>query len=202
MRTQENPFVPSIYEYWYLFLAAVAVLIAGNARVLLQHYGLIASSNIVGDRVSSTVGSGLRAIDTFSATPGVVTFMTWGIVGLILFSLVQAFVKASGVIDFEREVGSNHFVHPDNFNRRNYWRTILLNTFLSFGLTVLLLIGTMLYVLFVVPVASLYLQRFLIVSSMGRVLDLVLSLFVVSTGTFALYFIVKAVLWQHRHSQR
>jgi hypothetical protein len=202
MRTKENPFIPSVYEYWYLALAALVVLIAGNAKALLEHFGLIDSSTIVGDQVSGTIGSGLRVLDTFNATPGLVTFITWGIIGLVLFSVIQAFVKASSIIDFEREVGSNHFVHPANFSRRRYWRTVMLNSFLSFGLIMMLLISIVLYVLFVVPVASLYLQRFLIVSSLGRWLDLVFSFFVVGTGTFAVYFILKAVLWQHRHSQR
>jgi hypothetical protein len=202
MRAKENPLLPSVYEYWYLGLASLAVLIAGNAKVLLQHFGLINSSGVVGERVSDTVGSGLRVLDTFNATPGVVTFITWGVIGLILFSLVQTFVRASGYIEFEREVGSNRFVHPANFSRRRYWRTILLHAFLSFGLIILLLIYAALYVLFVVPVASLYLQRVLIVSDPSRLLDLALCIFVTGAGTFVLYFILKAVLWQHRISQR
>jgi hypothetical protein len=202
MRAKENPLLPSVYEYWYLGLATLAVLLAGNAKVLLQHFGLVNSSGVVGEQVSDTVGSGLRALDAFNATPGVVTFITWGVIGLILFSLVQTFVRASGYIEFEREVGSSRFVHPANFSRRRYWRTILLHAFLSFGLIILFLTYLALYVLFIVPVASLYLQRVLIVSDPSRLLDLTLSIFVMAAGTFVLYFILKAVLWQHHISQR
>jgi len=201
MKNQQDPPLISIYEYWYIGLAAAAVLLAGNAKVLLDHFGLISSSTIIGDHVGSTIGAGLHVIDAFSATPGVVTFITWGIIGLVLFSLVQAFFKASGYIEFQREVGSSRFIHPANFSSSKYWRTVLLNTFLSFGLIVLLLMTIVLYVLFVVPVSSLYLQRFLIVSFPTRLIALVISLFVISAGTFMLYFILKAVLWQHRKSQ-
>lgn len=201
MRSKENPLIPSLYEYWYITLAALVVLVTGNAKILLQHFGLMNSSYIVGDHVSNTVGSGLHVIDDFNATPGIVTFITWGVIGLVVFSLLHALRKASGAIDFEREVGSNRFIHPTNFSRRRYWRTILVNTFLSFGLITLLLFGIVLYVLFVVPVASLYLQRFLIVSSLARLLDLAVSLLIVGTGTLAVYFILKAVLWHHHHTQ-
>jgi hypothetical protein len=200
MRSNENPFFPTIYELGYVGIATLAVLIAGNAKALLEHFGLISSSDVVGDRVSTTVGSGLKVIDAFSATPGLVTFITWGIIGLILFSLVQAFIRASGEIEFEREVGSSRFIHPANFRRDRYWRTILFNAFLSFGLIVFLLISIVLYILFVVPIASLYLQRFLILSTASRLLALLVSLFIISVGTFALYCILKAVLWQYRAS--
>lgn len=202
MRTSENPLLPSIYEYWYSVMAAMAILVAGNAKVLLEHFGLMSSSNIVGNHVSATVGGSLRVIDNLSATPGVVTFITWGIIGLVVFSIIHAFTKASSALDFERELGSNRFVHPANFNPRRYWHTILLNAFLSFGLIAMLAASIVLYVLFVVPIASLYLQRCLIVSSIGRFVDLAISLFIVSTGTLALYFVLRAVLWQHRHSQQ
>jgi hypothetical protein len=77
-----------------------------------------------------------------------------------------------------------------------------MNAFLSFGLISLLITLSILYVLFVVPVASVYLQQVLLETSAQRYLYLIISLGVVAVGTFAVYFALKIVLWQHRISQR
>jgi hypothetical protein len=200
MNTSYRQLVPSAFEVWCVSLGALALLVAGNAKIFLQRYDLISSSAVVHQQLSSTVGSGLGVLDSYSFTPGLVTFMTWGIIGLFTFSLVQAFVRASGVIKFEREVGSNRYVHPQNFSQDSYWKRIVTDSAVSFALLVLLGVVAMMYLLFVIPVGFIYAQRFLLHAQVGTIVSLLLGVFTVFVGTAILYLLLKLVILHHRFS--
>jgi hypothetical protein len=188
----------SSFELWCIALGSLAVLIAGNARALLGRYGLLNSSQVVGQQLSGRLTSGLGTLDSFSITPGLVTLIVWGGVGMAIFSLTQAILRASATVSFQRQLGSNRFVHPSNFNRRDYWRQVLTHTVVSFGLLALLVLVAGLYLLFVAPVSFYYSQAFLLDISLAHLPSLALGLFTVFAGTAALYGAAKLVRWQQR----
>jgi hypothetical protein len=202
MRTKERQLFLSTFELWCIALVSLALLIAGSAQVFLERYGLIGSSAEIHRQLTSQVSSGLSVLDSFTVTPAVVTFITWGLIGLVLFSVIQAAARASGIVRFERDLSSNRYVHPQNFDRATYWRRIVTDTLLSFVLLALLVAAAVMYVVFAVPVSFVYVQRFLLHVSLPHTLDLLAGLFTIFVGTTALYWLIKLAAWHHHLANR
>lgn len=199
MKRNSPYFSLSSFELWCVGLATLALLIGGNARLFLEHYGLLGSSEIVGHQLSNRFTDGLSLIDAFTLTPEVVTFLTWAIIGLVLFSIAQAVRRASANIALTEELGTDRYIHPDNFDRRRYWRQVAIDAGISLVLLLLALTGAALYMLLVVPVGFMYVQDFLLTLKAAQLVDLTLGLFVTYIGGLVLYFIAKATV---RHYQK
>lgn len=194
--------LPSGIELGYVALAAFALLLVGNAKFILQRYGLIGPSALVQRQLAHGVGSGLQYLDSFNITAGAVNFIIWSLVGLVGFSVVQALLKATGIIRFERDLSSNRYVHPQNFDRKVYWRHIVTDAAISFILLALLAAVTALYVVIIVPTALNYTQQFIISSDMSHLGSLAIGAVTAFAGTFVVYALWKLVVWHHRASVR
>jgi len=194
--------IPTTFELWCVACCAAALLLAGNAKLLLEHYNLISSSTVVGQELSDRFTSGLGVLDSFSLTPGLVTFTVWGAIGLIVFSLAQAVLRASNALHYERDLGSNRYVHPESFSRERYWQRVAQDSLASFGLLCLLAVAGGFYLLCIVPVSFFYLQGFLLHLSLSRLMNALLGIFTAFAGTLGLYIILKLVLWHHRRSRQ
>lgn len=190
-------FLPTSFELWCIALSSFALLLVGNARLLLERYGLVSSTHVVGQQLSGHFTSGLGVVDSFSFTPGLVTLIVWGGVGILIFSLTQACVRASAAVSYKRQLGSNRFVHPTGFNRQTYWHQVLSHTALSFGALALLIVAAALYLLFVIPVSFYYAQTFLLDASLAHLAHLLIGIFVALAGTTTLYCIAKFARQQH-----
>jgi len=195
--TEKHSFLTT-YELWWVALTALALLLIGNARFLLERLGLINASSVVHQQVAQTVGTGLGRLDTFTITPTVVTFLVWGGAGLILFSIIQGLLRASGTVQFERDLSSDRYIHPAGFSRASYWRRVIENTVISFVLLALLVTGAVGYVVYITPVSIDYLQVFLLNISLHTLPDLLASILVACTGTLVLYCLLKLAIWHHR----
>jgi hypothetical protein len=199
MRRTSPYFLPSTFELWCVGFATLALLIAGNAKLFLEHYGLLGSSEVVGKQLSNRFSSGLSLLDSLSLTPEVVTFLTWAVVGLVLFSIAQALRRASENVALTEQLGTDRYIHPDNFSRRGYWQHIAIDASVSLVLILLTLTATALYILLVVPVGFMYVQDFLLTLGLGQLVDLGLGLFVTYAGGIVLYLLTKVTV---RHHQR
>jgi hypothetical protein len=199
MRRTSPYFLPSSFELWCIGLCTSALLIAGNTKLFLQHYGLLGSSQVVGQQLSNRFSSGLSLLDTFSFTPDVVTFIAWAIAGLLIFSFAQAFKRASANVALAEQLGTDRYVHPQEFNRKQYWRHVAIDTSISLGLLVLTGIAAVLYILLVVPVGFMYVQDFLLTLHLNEMIHLSLGIFVTYVGGLGLYLLAKATL---RHYQK
>jgi len=193
--------LPSSFELWCVGFAALGLLIAGNAKLLLEHLGIIDSSVVVRSQLVSHVNDGLKTIDSLNATPAFVTFITWGIIGLVLLSLLQALYHTSRTLEYERELGTNEYVHPQGFNPKGYWRHLAVNTIVSLCLFSAFIVAAALFVLFVVPVGFAYTQQLIIDPSLQNIGTFLLGAFTIFAGTALLYLLGKVLVWHHRVSQ-
>jgi hypothetical protein len=203
METHKNYFrvLPSTLEIWWVSFAVVILLVAGNAKLFLQRYDLIDSSALIHSQLSSKVTSGLNVLDSFGFTSSVVTFVVWAFVGVLVLSIMQACMHFSRTMQHHRELASNEYSHPENFNREHYLKQAAVGTALSFAFTSLLVTSLILYLLYVVPVAFSYVRQFLLDASIGHVIALLLGIFTAFVGTMLLYVVFKLVLRQYRASQ-
>lgn len=177
--------------------AALFIVLVGNARDLLQHYGLTSSTEVVQSQLSASFGSGLSKLDTFSLTPTVVTFGIWGLVGFATLSIIQAIVHVTAEITYEKEVSSNDYVHPSNFSRNGYWAQIALHTLVSLALWILLAVTILTYLFGVVPQGFTYARRFLLHMTVPGAGYFLAGLLLIFLGTLALYVAAKLVVRHH-----
>lgn len=202
MQNKTRAIVPSRLETWGVAFFSLVFVLLGSAHDLLQRYGLISSSHVVHDQLSKGVGQGLQKLDSYSFTQNATTFVVWGLVGLVSFSIFQTVWRASQRLKYEQEVSSNEYIHPANFNRQNYWRTIVVDLGLSLVFTALLLVSLGFYALRALPYATHHVGRFLLQLNLGNLKDLALGLVVGFASTYVLYVVWKISVWHHRASQQ
>jgi len=202
MQKRNRSLVLSNLEVWSVSLVALALLLAGESHLLLQKLGLMSSSAIVSGQVSSKVGSGLQVLDSFRITAGLVTFMVWGVVGLITLSIIRGIMQATGTIKFESELSSNRYVHPQGFDRDRFWKRVVVDTTLSFVLLLLLIAGAVAYVAIALPFSLNHARRFILSLSASTIINLLVGFVIIIFSTLALYYLLKLVMWHHRVSQQ
>lgn len=202
MQKNSRPLLLTSYEAWCASLVAFAVLVAGQGHLILEKLGLMDSSAIVKGQVTSKVGSGLQTLDSFRLTAGLVTFLVWGLVGLVTLSVIRGIMQATGAIKFESELSSNRYVHPQGFNRDRFWRRVIIDTVLSFALLLLLVVGAIAYVVWAVPFSLNHVRSFILETSVTNAIGLALGAVILVATTIAVYYLLKLVLWHHRVSQR
>ena len=195
--TEPRPFF-SIFEFWWIALAAFVLLIAVDGRTILGRMNLVDASDVVHTQVSQTVGSSLGLLDAFAITPTVITFVVWGVAGLVLFSIIQGMIRAGNAVKFEHDLGSDRYVHPAGFRSGVYWRRLVVSALLSFVLIVLLITAASLYAFTVVPVCAEYTQQFILQPSLLGVLNALLGVVAAIAGAVVVYGLLKLVLWHHR----
>lgn len=194
-------FLPNGAELIGTTFATFLIVLLGNGKDLLDRYGLSSSSAVVRQNIGNSFGSGLTKLDSFRFTNGVVTFGIWAIVGLVSLSVLQAILRVSSEVSYDKEVGSSHYVHPNNFSRTKYWRQILLNALFSFGSLLLLVLMAGVYLFAVLPRGFLYARRFLLHITVPGIGYLLAGLAIVFIGTLALYICIKLVMVHHRYSK-
>ncbi len=193
--------LPNGAELIGTIFATFLIVLLGNGKDLLARYGLSSSSAVVQQHIGNSFGSGLTKLDSFRFTNGVVTFGIWAIVGLVSLSVLQAVLRVSSEVSYEKEVGSSHYVHPTNFSRSAYWRQLLLNAFFSFGSLLLLCFMIGVYLFAILPQGFTYARRFLLHVTVPSVGYLLTGLAIVFIGTLALYICIKLVIVHHRYSK-
>ena len=201
MKTKSLRIIPTRIETLGVAFFSLVFLLLGNAHDLLQRYGLISSSQIVHDQLGKGVGQGLQKLDSYSFTQNATTFIVWGLVGLISFSIFQTIWRASQRLKYQQEVSSNQYIHPANFNRHSYWRSISMDLGLSLIFTALLLTGLAVYLLRALPYATHHVGRFLLQLNVTNLADLAIGLAVGFLATYLLYVLWKITVWHHRASR-
>jgi len=190
--------LPGAIELGYIAVVVCVLILAGNAKLILERAGLIGSASLIGQQVSTKASWGLNVLDTFRFTANVINLIVWGVMGLVIYSTLQAIVQGLRTIEYTRDVDSKLYVHPQNFTHHAYWRQIVAEAALGFVLLALLATGAILYIIVVVPASFAYLQRFILKPGLTTALDPLKSLVVAFVGTVVLYLVLKLVIRHHR----
>lgn len=198
MKLQLKRLLPSPIEIFAsVFLTLVIVLLA-NSRQLLNYYGLQSSDELIKSNAGNAVSQALRAVDSLSATDGVVTFLIWAVVGVICFGIVEAIGRAYREIEFENELSSRRYIHPATFTKAKFWEGVMLDSItLALALAIFMAVGFVL-LLFVIPIGLVYSRVFLFNPSLLNALYMLLGLAVVFVGLVALNVAGRFLLFRRR----
>ena len=200
MPGHKHHLLPTAFELWCVAFAAAVLLAAGNAKVFLERYGLVSSSEVVQKQLSHQVGSGLAVLDTFKITAALATFVAWSIFGLVVFSIMFAVVHTTKTIREQHELGSEAYIHPRHFDRTGYRRQVIRAAVVSSLLLAALAASLLVFALVVAPVGVTYVRHFLLQTSLPHVLDLAIGCFTVFIATLALYLLSKTTLRHYRQN--
>jgi hypothetical protein len=198
MKIRYDRFLPLPYELLLLIFVDVLLLIVGNARRMIDYYGLHNSDTIIRSGAGTVVTGGLSKIDRFSFTDPVVTFGMWALIGIFCFSAVQGIVRIYHEVEDDKELSSNDYVHPDSFVRRSFWERILLDFVTAFVCMLLIIAGLIMLWAFVLPTSLEHARAFLLGVSFVHLVDLMLSLVIMYAWLVVFYVLVKTFVNRHR----
>jgi|GEM_PF-1728028 len=198
MKIHYDRFLPLPYELLILLFVDVLLLILGNARRMIDYYGLHNSDTLIRSGASTVVTGGLSKIDSFSFTDPVVTFGMWALIGIFCFSAVQGIVRIYREVEDDKELSSSDYVHPDNFARGSFWERVLLDFATAFVSMLLIVAGLIVLWAFVLPTSLEHARAFLLDVSFVHLVDLVLGLVIMYAWLVIFFVLVKAFVNRHR----
>ncbi|MBC7581970.1 hypothetical protein H7097_03845 [Aeromicrobium sp.] len=194
MKIQFKQLAPQPLELFSgLFLTFTVILLA-NSKRLLNYYGLEGSDQVINTNASNTLSEGLRAIDSFTATNGVVTFLIWAVVGVFCFGIVEALGNGYRELRLERQVSSARYVHPVAFTKTGFWRGVLLNSFSLIVGLLLLAATSLLLLIFIIPLGLAYSRVFLFNVSLTTAVDISIGVAIVFVGLLLLNVMIRFML--------
>jgi len=158
-RTPPSQLRPSSIELWYIAFIACVLILVGNGKLLLERAGLITSADLIGQQVSTTVLWGNNWLDNFRFTAGVINLLIWGATGLVIYSALQALVRAVRVFEYERDFDSQLYVHPQGFTHTSYWRQIIIDAVIGFALLAVFVVVLIGYIAVILPDSFVYMQH-------------------------------------------
>src|SRR4051812_19274729 len=94
MKDRLKQLIPTRAEAAAAFVVSLAVILAANSKHLLNYYGLQSSDKLIKSNAGHVVNDGLKQLDSFTATQGIVTFLIWAVVGIICFGIVEGMGRA------------------------------------------------------------------------------------------------------------
>lgn len=92
---------------------------------LIRHLKLTHAQTVLLDNIGHGVEKALSKLDSLSFTNTVVTFLFWGIVGIVIYGMTTALVKLWQAGEEDKELASEQYVHPQGFSRRQFWKQIV-----------------------------------------------------------------------------
>lgn len=187
---------PDGIDIAYGAFGALLLLFLGNLGRILDAYNVPGSRQILQSEIGRNITNFLAKIDDFSFTKTAVLFLFWSFVGLIVYSVVQAFVSANSSFQYEREVSSGNYVHPESFDKNAYLKHVLHERFVKFCLALVFWTVFVCATAFVFPYASDQFGALIEEINSRHILLAVLGLILLSASLVLLIVLSKAV--RHR----
>lgn len=178
----------------------VAVVFFGLCIVLsptiLDTYDLLGAREILGSGFGNFIGKVLASIDRLSFTNNVVTFMLWGVVGMVVYGLVSSLLRALQRAETERELASDEYVHPAAFSRAMFWREELVKSAVTFASFVLFGVATATVLFQLLPTTTIHLRSVVATSGGEDIVAAVAATVLLFVSVCLVLFTYK--LWRHR----
>ncbi|HEY4160639.1 MAG TPA: hypothetical protein VGM08_01100 [Candidatus Saccharimonadales bacterium] len=195
--SQLTQLMPGTIELWYVALITGVLLFLGNGNVLLEKLGLIGTSDLIGQQVSTKVTRIFEFLSGLSFSANASSMIVWGGAGLIIYSTLQALLRYLRTLQYEHDIDLT-YSHPREYTHRNFVRQLVMDTLLGLALVILLVLCLILYFATLLPNSFAYVQHFLVTPSFSAALDPVYGLAVAFLGTTIVYIILRLVINRHR----
>lgn len=188
---------PSGIDIAYCAVVVLAGLYMIMLPTMFDTYNLFSARKMLESEFGKILEATLASIDRLSFTNTIVTFMFWGIVGMIVYALVSSVFRALQRAEMERELASDDYVHPADFSKAKFWREELLESAITFCSFVLFGLVTAVLLLQLLPTATVHLRYLLNSADNLGLLPAIASIVLLFIG--ACLTMVSFKLWWHRH---
>ena len=176
---------------------ALTVFFLVTIPTLIRHFHLTHAQTILLDNIGHHITKGLAVLDALSFTNTVVTFLFWGLVGIIIYGFTTVMVRLWQLSQEDKELASDEYIHPADFSRQAYWRQILEKEAFSTVLLAAELIVTCALLFWAFPFALLRLSAMLSAFSLLQLFHMVLWVAIIA----ALFCLGRLMFraWRYRH---
>lgn len=164
---------------------------------LVRYFHLTHAQTLLLDNIKQGMEKVLTVLDSLSFTNTVVTFLFWGVVGIVVYGLTAALVRLWQAGEEDKELVSDEYVHPTGFSKRHFWRQIIEKEALSAVILAAGLIGIGAAIFWAFPSGIMHVQALLDSFSIVQ-----LSFVVLWTAIIAALFCLETLIlksWRYRH---
>jgi hypothetical protein len=189
--------VPTRVEVFFLLILALILSILWNGHALLSYYGLTPSASFLSTSTSAQLQTGLAHLDHYKFTATIVTFAVWAIIGLVTLSVLQAIFSLSRTVDYQKKLSSNAYVHPSNFTRKSFWRSVATASIRTFIIAFITLMYFAFFCFYLVPLGGVYAAGFLLDMTASNALYLVIGEAILFFSLVLLDVAVRLVRFRH-----
>jgi uncharacterized membrane protein YhaH (DUF805 family) len=186
---------PSGLDIAYAVVATSLVLLALLLPTIFNHYNTFGAREVLASGAGNALSNFLLRIDQLSFTNDVVTFLLWGVIGMVVYGLISSLLRALAKAEQERELASDDYVHPTAFSRTKFWHEELLISAVSFVSFALFLASTAFVLLSLLPAATVHV-RSLVTSGDRGIWQTAAAVVVLVGGSCLILLCYK--LWRHR----
>ncbi len=187
---------PSGIDIAYCAVVVLVGLFVIMLPTVFDTYNLLGAREILESGFGDFVGKILASIDKLSFTNSVVTFMFWGVVGMVVYALVSSLLRALQRAESERELASDEYVHPAVFSRATFWREELIESAVTFASFVLFGVVTIVVLLQLLPTTTIHLRSVVATSGTEDIVPALAATALLFVGTCLVMLAYK--LWRHR----
>lgn len=160
MKIQLEKLVPTRAEILFCGFLALLIGILSNAKLLLAKQDLTSAATAITSGASKTLSEGLSKLDEYAFTTTAVTFLVWAVIGLLTLSVIQAIGYVLSEFNEQSRLSSNEFVHPTDFSRRSFWKSVFLTTLGSFFVALVSTTYVLIFCLYLLPLGRTYLGAY------------------------------------------
>lgn len=113
------------FEVFSSIGVGVIVFFLITIPTMIRHFELTQAQTVLLDKVGHNTQKILSRLDSLSFTNTVVTFLFWGLIGILIYGLTTALVRFWQAGEEDKELASDEYVHPTGFSRRRFWKQII-----------------------------------------------------------------------------
>lgn len=187
---------PGGIDVAYSVAITALILFVLGMPTILDKYNTFGAREVLASDTGSFVSRVLLRIDELSFTNNVVTFLLWGLVGMVVYALVSSLLRALAKAELERELASDTYVHPAAFSRTKFWREELLISATTMVTMAVLLAVCAFVFLTVLPSATVHLRSLITSNANASIWPTVASTILLIVGINLVITAYK--LWRHR----
>lgn len=118
---------PSVFDIIVGAVVTLMVLVVVLLPTVIIKHQLFIVENAVLAQLAHGFTAVLVGIDSVKFSATIVTFLLWGLVGLITYGIIMGIIRFWQYTEMLKEMVSGEFVHPAGFSARRYWRTLALH---------------------------------------------------------------------------
>ncbi len=138
----------------YALLTSSLLMLLTNLGHILDSFDVPGSRQILQSNLGRVMTDFLSKLDDFEFTKTAVLFLFWAFIGFVLYLLIQSLLNARNELEYDAEVSSDEYIHPESFDSKKYWEKTIEDKAVVLGLTVTLVAFVLLVLVVGLPFAQ------------------------------------------------